>query len=219
MRIVECNQYDPTWWQARRGVPTASSFDKICTPSTGKLSAQADGYICQLIADKVRFDPNMMTEGPMTAAMRNGSVCEPEARRWYEYENGLEVQQVGLCLTDDGRFGASPDGLINDAGVLELKCPQPQTQVKYLLGAELPTEYKCQVHGQLLVTGRAWVDFLSYCPGFDPFIIRVEPDAFTKTLANVLEQFWSKYAEAMKEFEASIKAPVPEMYQVPEWLS
>lgn len=204
MKIVECTQYSPSWWEARRGIPTASNFDKICTPATGKLSAQHVGLIHQLIAEKISFNPNMLTDGPMTAAMRNGSECEPEARRWYEYNTGQKVEQVGLCLTDDGRWGCSPDALVGEDGLLELKCPSPKTHVGYLLGAELPTEYKCQVYGQLLVTGRKWVDFVSYCPGFDAFIIRVEPGEFTVTLHNVLEQFWQKYEAALEHFESAL---------------
>ena len=195
MKIIECVQYSPDWWEARRGIPTASSFDKIMTPKTMKLSESCMDYIYQLIADSIHFDPNMLTERPMTAAMRNGSECEPEARNYYAFDREMKVQQVGFCLSDDGKFGCSPDGLVGDAGLLELKCPQPHTHVKYLHLGELPNEYKAQVHGQLIVTGREWCDFMSYCPGFDPFIVRVTPDPFTETLRAVLDMFWQRFQE------------------------
>lgn len=251
MKIVKCPQYSDLWWEARRGIPTASEAGRIITPvgkkcalqeghdgthraaeedekvkSKGRcqvgvpqMSAQADKYIAKLIADKYRFDPNMFTSGPMTPAMRNGSQCEPEARRWYEYDRGLSVEQVGFCLDDYGRFGCSPDGLVNGDGLLELKCPQPETHVGYLLGQTLPDDYKPQVHMQLIVTGRKWVDFVSYCAGFDPFMYRVEPDEFTETLRGVMEEFWAKYQKCLKQFETSHNnAPAPAQFEVPDWL-
>lgn len=202
MRHIDCVQYSPEWWQARRGVPTASQFDRIITPKTCRPSLQAEGYIHELIADRLRFDPPVMTERPMNAAMRHGVDCEPDARNYYAMEHDRDVRLCGLCLTDDGRFGASPDGLVGDDGIIEIKCPEPKTHVGYLLSGELPDAYRAQVHGQLLVTGREWCDFLSYCPGFDPFLIRVTPDEFTERLAAALEEFWDRYNAAWLEFVA-----------------
>ena len=65
---------------------------------------------------------------------------------------------------------------MGDDGLLELKCPQEDTHLLYLARGVLPTDYKAQVQGQLWVTGRAWADFMSYCPELPPFLIRVEPD-------------------------------------------
>jgi len=200
VKTVDCLQYSTEWWEARRGVPTSSQFSRIITPKTSKPSASAEGYIHELIADRLRFDPPVMTDRPMNAAMRHGVECEPDARNWYAFEGNRDVRLVGLCLTDDGRFGASPDGMVGDDGLLEIKCPQPSTHVGYLLGGTLPDEYRCQVHGQLIITGRSWVDFLSYCPGFDPFLIRVTPDEFTDKLRDALESFWDRYNAAWQEF-------------------
>lgn len=195
MKIIECQQYSPEWWEARRGIPTASAFDRIITPG-GKLSAQADDYIAELIGDRVCLTPNFLTERPVSRAMANGTDCEPQARSWYELEHA-EVQQVGFVVTDDLRFGCSPDGLVGSDGLLELKCPTLKTQVKYLLaGPVLPPEYKPQVHGQLFVTGRAWVDFVSYAPGLDKLLVRVFPDRYTTELKVALEVFYEKYREA-----------------------
>jgi hypothetical protein len=219
MRIVDCVQLSPIWWEARRGLPTASGAKRIITPAKGELSKSADEYICELIGDRVSLTPNMMTEQPMTAAMRNGSQCEPDARRWYEMQNDLDVVQVGLCVTDDGKWAASPDGLVGDDGLLELKCPQPKTHVKYLLGQELPEEYKPQVHMQLIVTGRKWCEFVSYAAGFDPFVYRVEPDEFTDTMRKVLGQFQAKYDRCWEEFQKFHHvAPARQQFEVPDWL-
>lgn len=193
MIVHRCEQYSDEWFALRRGVPTASAFEKIITPKTGKLAAAHEGYICELIGDLGRLD--YPGERPATPAMRNGTLTEPEARRFYEMEQG-DVEQVGFCLTDDGRFACSPDGLVGDDGILELKCPEPKTHVGYLLANELPPEYVPQVHGQLIVTGRKWCDFLSYCPGFKPLMVRIEPNEFTDKLRAVLEEFWPKFLAA-----------------------
>jgi hypothetical protein len=191
-------QYSPDWWEIRRGVPTASKFGDIMGKKM-TLLAGAESYIDELIADTVRLDPNAMTERPMSAAMRHGTECEPEARRFYEMERGVTVQLVGFCTTDDGTLGCSPDFLVGDEGVGELKCPQPKTHVSYLRANALPDDYRAQVHGHLIVTGRPWCDFLSYCPGFPPLLVRVAPDEYTAKLRAVLAEFLEKYAAAKEK--------------------
>ena len=101
------------------------------------------------------------------------------------------MQRVGFILTDDGRVGCSPDGLVGEDGGLELKCPSPAKHVSYLLDEqELVDEYTHQVQGCLYVTGRAWWDLMSYYPGMEPVIVRVEPNAeYQKALGNALATF------------------------------
>ena len=206
MKVFTFDQYTPEWWAARRGVPTASEFNKVMTPKKMELAAAAEGYIHRLIGD--RLDPHYPRVSEyVSPAMQQGSDREKESRDWYEMERGLDVRKVWFCLSDDGRFGASPDGLVGDDGTLELKNPQPDTQVRYLLSDAngpvlLPDEYLCQVHGQLIVTGRAWVDFLSYCPGLPSFLVRVYPNEFTARLAEALETFWPLYQAAWKRIQA-----------------
>jgi len=171
MQIHECDQLSDSWWTLRRGVPTASEFSSILTPKTMKLSAGAMTYTCKLIGDT--FDPRYpRKDGPATAAMRDGTEMEPFSRRWYEFERNVTVRQVGFVTTDDGRFGCSPDGLVGSEGGIQLKNPQPHVQVRYLLEGGLPDEHKCQVHGELAVSGREWWDFVSHCEGLPPLIVR-----------------------------------------------
>lgn len=194
MKVVTAEQYSSEWWLARRGVPTASRFKDICTPAKGEYSKSAAGYICELIAD--RFDPDYgLIDDYQSAAMKNGTYLEPEARRYYEFDRGVEVEQVGLCMDDDGRYGCSPDGLAGD-GCLEIKSPLHKTQVKYLIDGQIPTEYKPQVHGHLIVTGRDWCDFLSYAQGLPHLLVRVLPDEYTEALRVCLDQFWDEYQTA-----------------------
>lgn len=199
-------QYSPEWWEARRGVPTASSFDRIIQPSKGLYSGAASKYIAQLVAETIHMDPGAMTERPMNPAMRHGIETEQEARNFYEFQylkGEAEVRQVGFVVSGCGRFGCSPDGLVGDDGLLELKCPQAATHVEYLMERVLPNEYKAQVHGQLLVTGRKWVDFMSYAAMYPPFVIRIVPDEFTQKLRRLLERFAADYAATLSKFRGA----------------
>ena len=200
MKIIDVIQGSPEYHAAHRGVPSASQFHRIITPKTGKLSAQADGYINELIAEKYSLLPPLQYGIPKSPALAHGVECEAEARLWYELETNCDVRQVGFCLSDDGRFGCSPDGLIGEEGGLELKCPQGHIQAGYVRAGTLPDEYKAQVHGSLIVTGRKWWDFLSYSPGLPPLCIRVERTPYANSLTVALEDFWTRYQDALKLF-------------------
>lgn len=194
MKVLNCIQGSPEWWSAREGIPTCSNFHRIITPKTQQLAGGAEDYIHELIGQKICHTPPFFTENPMNAAMRHGIDTEPHARRFYEMDRNATVSQVGFLLSDCGRYGGSPDGLVGDDGGLELKCPAIKTHVRYLLEKKLPDEYAAQVHGLLLVSGRPWWDFMSYAgPGVEPFLIRVEPGPFTRSLRVVLEQFLERY--------------------------
>lgn len=197
MKVFDFPQYSGDWWQVRQGVPTASAADRILTP-TGKPAGQQEGYIAKLIGDLACLSPNAFTErGRMgTPEMEAGRRAEPEARNYYAMIRKMDVRQVGFCLSDCGRVGCSPDGVVGDTGLLELKAPMLKTQAAWLMKGGLPPEYKPQVHFQLLVTDRAFVDFLSYAPGLPPLMVTVEPDDFTKRLRDELEAFWLKYEYA-----------------------
>lgn len=195
-------QYSAAWWQLRAGVPTASQFNRIFTAVTAKPSSQQDDYIAELIADKICQTPAFFSDRgtgrPTTPEMQYGIDTEAEARAFYEMEVGRNVEEVGFILTDDSRFGCSPDGLVDPDGGLELKCPLLKTQVAYLMKRELPPEYKAQVHGALIVTGRAWWDFCSYAIGASPLLIRVEPDEYTEKLREALDAFYKRYQAAIE---------------------
>ena len=128
--------------------------------------------------------------------MQNGKDTEQQARAMYELSNNVDIEEVGFCLTDDGRFGCSPDGLMREQERgLELKCPLPKTQVLYLLEGILPWDYKAQVHGSMVVSGYKSWDFMSFCHGLDEFTLTVEWDDDTEVLAEALEKFWKLYQD------------------------
>ena len=207
MKIIKCQQYDQTWWAWRRGRASASEAPRIITPKTRGLSAQARGYAYELIGDL--YDPRYgFKEDYITASMKNGRIMEPESRRFYEFERGLEVEQVGICISECDRWAASPDGLVGDDGLLELKNPQHSTQVDYLVTNRVPEKYLPQLHFQLLVTGRKWADFMSRAAGLPPLLVRVEPDDYTEALRKCLEDFWTIY-EGTRQLIAAMLDPVP----------
>jgi len=209
MRIIEGKQGTPEWWAHRRGRPTSSGFDRIVTPAKGDLSKQADGYIAELIAEV--YDPGYgQVDDYVSDAMARGLIMEPAARSFYEFERGVEVRQVCVVIDDDDRFLTSPDGLVGADGLVEIKSPSPKTHVGYLLDGGLPTAYRCQVHGQMIVTGWQWCDFLSYVHGFPPMLLRVERDEFTAKLAIAMAEFWPRYQAALARIEAmGIPVPAP----------
>jgi putative phage-type endonuclease len=187
MIILTDAQGTPEWMAARIGKPTASNFDKIVTMD-GKPSKQRQKYMYQLAAERLT---GQKEESFQSAAMQRGIEMEEEARSIYEILTGNTVEQVGLCHRDEKcLYGASPDGLVGEDGLVEIKCPTSAVHVSYLLNGELPSDYFHQVQGQLFITGRKWVDFFSYYPGIAPLIVRVEPDAkFAAALEKELNAF------------------------------
>ena len=186
MKILMCEQRSPEWFEARRGIPTASEFSRIVT-SKGDPSTQAEKYARELAGARLAlFRP---VEKYVNDAMRHGSATEAEARRWYEFEHTVDVTEVGFVLHDSGRYGCSPDGFVGDDGGLELKCPQPDGHIEVLEADRVPPVHLVQVHGCLAVTGRAWWDYVSYCPGMRPFVRRIEPGPLTDRVRELVEEF------------------------------
>lgn len=173
MQILNLEQGSEQWHKARLGIATASRFKDIITPAKGDKSASYKGYMYELIAEKLTKGKEDFFKSEW---MERGNEIEPLARASYEFIHEVEVKQVGIMLNDEGTIGASPDGLIGDAGGLEIKCPKPSTVVKYMLDGGLPLEYKPQVMGSLWISGREWWDFLAFHPSMDFYQIRVYRD-------------------------------------------
>ena len=196
MKIIDCIQGTPEWYAAKCGIPSASSFDKIIT-TKGEPSKQRTKYLYQLAGESIT---GISEESYTNGNMQRGKIMEDEARQFYTLITGQEVVQVGFCLAEGA--GASPDGLVGEPGALEVKCPLLATHVGYLLDNTLPTEYFQQTQGQLLVTGREWVDFMSYYPGLKPLIIRVMPDEkFIKALKIELELFCAELKDIINKIK------------------
>ncbi len=197
----EYQQGSLEWLQARAGLVTASELDNIITPEfEPRKGEMVKTYLATKLAEK-------WIQGPLAGfsafATEQGNILEDEAKPWFELEFGESITRVGLCVSDDGRFGCSPDGLLGDHGGIEIKCPEPTAHVRYLLADELPKQYRAQVHGSMLVTGRPWWKFLSYRRGFPKLILQItRDDEIQQKLHAAIEDFlvlfeagWQKLCE------------------------
>ncbi len=146
----------------------------------------------QLVTERLTGNP---VQGYTNAAMQWGTDQEPYAREAYEAHTGVLVDQVGFVPHKAIPWcGASPDGLIDDAGLVELKCPESTTHLEWLEAGKVPPKHMPQIQGQMWVTERQWCDFVSFDPRFPPnlqlFIVRAErDDDYIKTLESAVKDF------------------------------
>lgn len=171
---VNCEQGSEEWFNLRHGRITGSKFSDLMA---GKETAAYRNLIAEIASSN--FDIEDDSDKYVSEDMERGTLLEPEAREFYSKLRGVEVQQIGFILPDNDYkdwIGVSPDGLVGDNGLIEIKCPKISTHLSYISKGVLPNTYKYQVYGLLWVTGLEWLDFISYYPGLKPFIIRVFPD-------------------------------------------
>jgi len=193
MRTLMCEQGTPEWLDARCGIVTASELNNILTPKRCELSSGWKKYAAQLIAELLTGGPDPWRYEGETVDMRRGREYEPEAREFFAFTHGVEVQQVGFCLHDNDRWGCSPDGLIGDDSGLELKCPAPKTQIAWVYDGVLPDEHKNQCHGSMIVTGRDTWHFMSYAVGCPSLVVEVKRDEYTQMLEEALLKFNERF--------------------------
>lgn len=187
MIVHYVEQGSAEWLALRLGVPTASEFEKIITPATGKLSAASHAYAVRLVTE--RLLNRSLDDVSNLQWVERGKELEPAAVRLFEFQEGVKTKPVGFITTDDGMIGASPDRLVGDDGLLEIKCPAPHTHMGYLLDG-FGTAYRPQVQGQLFVTGRQCCIRMSYHPEMPLVIERIERD----------EPYIAKLGEALAAF-------------------
>lgn len=212
------------WLDLRSGMPTASDFHRITSVhqikvaikngSSPKLLDGADTYMNELLAERILREP---TTKAVTFYMQRGSEHEAEAVSYYEMARGVDTQVVGFCTNDDGTIGASPDRLVGEDGLLEIKVPSPAIHVGYLRNQEgAGDDYRIQAMGQLWITGRRWVDIMSYNPGMPEALVRFERDeAFIAMLASAVTEFAAKLDSHTARFREMgwIKDPEPEQIE------
>ena len=171
MKIIEnIEQGSPEWLQLRCGVVTASNFTAVLSKGTTRKT-----YLMKLVAERLTGE---VPESFSNKATQWGTDHEPMARANYELETGACVNGIAFIAVDDW-VGVSPDGLIGDDGLIEIKCPNTTTHIETFLSNKMPTKHKPQVQGQLWASGRQWCDFVSYdprLPGKELFITRVVRD-------------------------------------------
>jgi len=171
---VEVTQGTEAWMDERRGRFTATRFKGLMSKKT---TASYNDTIMDVVSEIITEETE---EGFVSADMERGKDMEPYARACFEDLYDVSVREVGFVLPEDEELakwaGISPDGVLPDGGLIEIKCPRLKTHLKYLQENRLPAEYKHQVQGQLLISDAPYCIFMSYHPKMKPFIVRVKPD-------------------------------------------
>lgn len=153
-------QRSPEWFRARCGLVTASRFADVMAKIKNGESAGRRNYRAQIVCERLTGQP---ADTYTNAAMQWGTEIEPMARAAYENITGELVEETGFIKHPDLLAGASPDGLIGNEGLIEIKCPNTATHIDTLLNG-VPPGHIPQVQGQLWITGRKWCDFVSFDP-------------------------------------------------------
>ena len=157
MIIHEMQQRSDEWYAVKCGKISASSVSDVLAGGKGITRKK---YMMRLLAENVSGIPQ---ETYKNGAMEWGIETEPLAKRAYEDSNYVAVKEVGFVEIDEFT-GCSPDGMIGDDGLIEIKCPNTSTHLGYILENKMPSEYVLQVQMQLWVCDRKWCDFVSYDP-------------------------------------------------------
>ena len=175
MKIINVVQGTAEWLEARAGIPTASELDQLLTPELKHRTGETPKtYLCRKLAEKWLGSPLQSFGG---GVMEQGTILESEAIPFLEALWNVDIARPGFFTTDDGTFGCSPDGMIDDAVGVEIKCPQPGNHVRWLINGECPPEHQLQPQGAMYVTGASRWRFVSYCRGFPPLEVWVDRDA------------------------------------------
>jgi len=207
--MTEIIQGSAEWFAIRLGKVTASRVADIVAKTKSGYSTSRANYMAELIAERLT---GTSAESYTNAAMQWGTDNEPKARLAYEFQTDTAVQQVGFVVHHKiDASGASPDGLIGEDGLVEIKCPNTATHLDTLLGQSVPAKYVTQIQWQMACTGRKWCDFVSFDPrmpeAMQLFIKRIERDdakikelegeiaAFLLEMAVKLSQLTSLYGQ------------------------
>jgi putative phage-type endonuclease len=162
--IKEIEQGSDEWLSLRLGKVTASRMKDVLSKGRGTApSKTAETYMMELLAERLTGESKPFFEND---AMKWGTETEPQARFMYELKSENKVEEVAFIELDES-IGVSPDGLIGDDGMIEIKCPTTITQIKRALTDNYSKDYYEQIQMQLWVAERQWCDFLSFDPRLD----------------------------------------------------
>lgn len=186
LEIFDCEQNSDEWLRARMGIPTASMFATVMAEGKdGGASITRKTYLHKLAGEIITGEP---CENYSNADMERGHQMEQEARDLYCFVHDAPLTRVGFVRR--GNYGCSPDSLIGDDGVLEIKTAAPHVLIECILADKFPAKHVAQCQGALLVTGRAWLDIAIYYPKMPLFVKRLERDeTYIANLVRALDDF------------------------------
>ena len=183
MIVHELEQRSDAWRTVRAGIPTASQFGNLLTP-TGKLSTSIDAYAVDL-ANEVYLDEAEPDGWQGNGWTDRGEELEIDAIAYYQMMNDAPVEQVGFVTDDKKQVGCSPDALVGPDGMLEIKALKAINHTialhEYEKTGECPKKYRAQTQGQMMICERKWCDLLFYHPKLPAVIIRQFPDTETQS--------------------------------------
>lgn len=195
IEIFDCQQGTPEWRACRLGIPTASEFHSVLAQGAGKTCRT---YMLKLIGEQLTGD---VQDGFSNIHTERGHIMEAQVRELVSYDYPKPPQQVGFVRRKfgEGYVGCSPDSLVGLEGVLEIKTKLPHLQLEVVIQNRLPPEHVAQCQGVLWVTGRQWLDFVSYWPGLPLFKTRVLPDLeYFAKLENGITAFLTTMTDVIK---------------------
>jgi putative phage-type endonuclease len=202
--LEELEQGTEEWMDQRRGLVTASVVGKLLTPTLKVADNDVSrGLTATLAAERIT---GWTEDTPMTPDMWRGVEHEPYARDLYA-EHYAPVEVVGFMRRDEEGWtlGYSPDGLVGDDGLIEIKCPKAKTHLRTILADEVPAYYMPQLQAGLLVSGRKWIDFVSFVAGMPLYRKRVEPDpAWFYAIQAACESFEARAAHIVADYEGRV---------------
>lgn len=202
-------QGSPEWFLMRCGKVTASRIGDLTARTKAGWGASRANYAAQLIAERLTGTP---VETYTNSAMQWGTDTEPQARAAYAFMTDFVVQEASfLGHPAVAMSGCSPDGLVNDDGLVEIKCPNTATHLDTLLGAEIDGKYVKQMQWQMACAGRNWCDFVSFDPRLSAElqmkIVRVQrDDAMIASLEKDVREFLVEIADKVSRLNKLIAA-------------
>ena len=197
MQIIKhMEQGSDEWHASRAGIVTMSALDALLVNGRGEsgFGAAAFTYMNELIGERFTGKPVVSFS---SASTQRGHDDEPVARELYEIETGNSVDSVSIILNHG--CGYSPDGLVGNDGLTEIKSKLPKYQVAILFENEVPKEHEAQIYGGLWCAEREWLDFVSYCEGMPLFINRVYRDeSKIRRIAERVKTFYELLGQRME---------------------
>jgi hypothetical protein len=203
---AELEQGTPEWLAARCGIVTASVVGQLITPKTIKpaVNDYSRALTASLVAERITGHVESIQVSP---AMMRGTLDEPYARDAYS-EHHAPVTELGFMVKDFGgyKIGYSPDGLVGDGGLIEIKSRAQKKHLQTILADEVPLENMAQIQTGLLVSGRAWLDYVSFCSGMPLWTKRVLPDPrWFEVITDAVKAFEANAAEMIYIYAAATK--------------
>lgn len=197
IQIFDCPQRSPEWYACRAGIPTASEFSTVMAKGRdGGDSKTRRTYLLKLAGEIVTGEPMEAYDNPY---MERGRAMEDEARDLYEFLADDPLSQAGFLRDDDKGAGCSPDSLVGDKGMVEIKTAAPHILIGHIIKGTFPAEHKAQCQGALWIAEREWIDIAVYWPKMTPFIKRAtRDDAYIADLEKAVATFNEELAETVE---------------------